>query len=769
MKTRFLELISLCGFAIAQPLFDLFGQNPEFIVAHRLHGASLFLLVLGIVALPPLLILAVELMADSIRPRFATALHYAFLALLFGATILAPLQRNLALGAILPLLIASAAGAGLAWLVSKKSAVRNGLRLGALAVLVFAALFLMRPELWALLTAGAPASSEPATGGAESDAPVLVVVLDALPLASILDAGGEIDAGRFPNLASLAADGVWFKNASTSSDFTARAVPSILSGRFPSETSSAHWSAYPDNLFTLFAPTHEIVAAEWATSLCPPLLNRSRRGEGEIRLLIKDVGLVYAHALLPLPLRQKLPSVSSGWRAFAHAGSGTPESGTIGQKVAHIDSFIDQIGPRSDPAFYFLHTVLPHRPYGLYRSGKYYSLTGSELGGRTEDGKRVSGNKVAAHAYQRHLLQAAYVDSRLGDILSRWREVGLYDDALIVVVADHGVSFVPERMARALTSANAADILPVPLIMKLPGGARAGEVSLRNVETIDILPTMADLMRAPVSFHVDGQSAFDDSLEPRSSKRAIAHVARTEGEYPQNLVPGARESAMRRISMFGEADSTLFQHGDRDGLVGRTLEELRVVSGEPVGFSVDSQTRVIVYEHDSLLPGEVFGFVRTVRHSPREKEIVIAVDGIISVVTRPYRPWPDQQLAVWYALLPETTLGAGEHRIEPFLVEHDESGITLRGPDTDEVAPSYLGLPLGSTAFLGVETIGILESKGRARNYVRFDVPMRVGERPRSLSVEIEGLDEYGTDITIEVNGVAISTQRLEPGTWRKT
>ena len=276
MKTRFLELISLCGFAFAQPLFDLFGQNPEFIVAHRLHGTSLFLLVLGIVVLPPLLILALELLADSIRPRFAIVLHYIFLALLFGATILAPLQRNLSLGATLHLGIAVVAGAGLAWLVSKKSVVRNGLRLGALAVLVFAALFLVQPELWALLTAGVPADSGPVAGGAESDAPILMVVLDALPLASILDAEGAIDAGRFPNLAALAADGVWFKNASTSSDFTARAVPSILSGRFPSETSSAHWSAYPDNLFTLFAPTHGIVAAEWATSLCPPGLKLHR-------------------------------------------------------------------------------------------------------------------------------------------------------------------------------------------------------------------------------------------------------------------------------------------------------------------------------------------------------------------------------------------------------------------------------------------------------------------------------------------------------------
>ena len=194
-----------------------------------------------------------------------------------------------------------------------------------------------------------------------------------------------------------------------------------------------------------------------------------------------------------------------------------------------------------------------------------------------------------------------------------------------------------------------------------------------------------------------------------------------------------------------------------------------MVSEAPVGFGVDSPTLVRIKERDPRLPGEVFGFMRTVRHSLRDNEIAIAVDGTIRVVTRPYRPWPDQQLAVWYALLPEEVLGAGEHRIEPFLVERDGSGIRLRRPDTDEVAPSYMDLPLGRTSYLGVETFGVLEGKTRARDYVRFVVPMRAGERPRSLVVMIEPMDESHTDITIEVNGTPLTEHRLDSGVWRKT
>jgi len=46
---------------------------------------------------------------------------------------------------------------------------------------------------------------------------------------------------------------------------------------------------------------------------------------------------------------------------------------------------------------------------------------------------------------------------------------------------------------------------------------------------------------------------------------------------------------------------------------------------------------------------------------------------------------------------------------------------------------------------------------------------MRDGERARFLNVEIEALDEHGTDITIEVNGFALTARQLESGTWRNT
>ena len=49
----------------------------------------------------------------------------------------------------------------------------------------------------------------------ESRAPVVILVLDELPLTSILDGKGDIDAVRYPSFARFAADAYWFRDATT--------------------------------------------------------------------------------------------------------------------------------------------------------------------------------------------------------------------------------------------------------------------------------------------------------------------------------------------------------------------------------------------------------------------------------------------------------------------------------------------------------------------------------------------------------------------------
>ena len=52
------------------------------------------------------------------------------------------------------------------------------------------------------------------------------------------------------------------------------------------------------------------------------------------------------------------------------------------------------------------------------------------------------------------------------------KESGIYDECLLILVADHGVSFVPGATRRNVIEDNLADIANIPLIVKLAAGNR---------------------------------------------------------------------------------------------------------------------------------------------------------------------------------------------------------------------------------------------------------------------------------------------------------
>ena len=127
-----------------------------------------------------------------------------------------------------------------------------------------------------------------------------------------------------------------------------------------------------------------------------------------------------------------------------------------------------------------------------------------------------------AQGYQRYLGQVGLVDTLIGRLVSRLKAEGLYDRSLIVFTADHGVSFRPNQPRRLLTEENAPDIMRVPLFIKAPH-QRDGVINDRNVETVDIVPTLADLLHVSLPWTVDGQSAFDSVRSEKKQKKIFAY------------------------------------------------------------------------------------------------------------------------------------------------------------------------------------------------------------------------------------------------------
>ncbi len=132
------------------------------------------------------------------------------------------------------------------------------------------------------------------------------------------------------------------------------------------------------------------------------------------------------------------------------------------------------------PFFLWVHLYDPHEPY---------------------DPPEPYKSRYAAEPYDGEI---AYMDSAVGKLLRELRTRGLYDGAMIAVMADHGESL------GAHGENNHGfflydETIHVPLLIKLPQGSAKKQIDDR-VELIDVMPTLVQTAGIAVPAQVQGQS-----------------------------------------------------------------------------------------------------------------------------------------------------------------------------------------------------------------------------------------------------------------------
>jgi hypothetical protein len=151
-------------------------------------------------------------------------------------------------------------------------------------------------------------------------------------------------------------------------------------------------------------------------------------------------------------------------------------------------------------------------------TGHRYSLSAELVG--MENGVWDDDRRTVLQGFQRHLLQAGYADRLVGDIVDSLTEHGLWDDAVVIVAADHGVAFGPSDILRKPVDATADELYRVPLFVSVPGGP-AGVVDDRDAMLMDVVPTLVDVLDVDVRWRFDGRSLLVD--EPPERERPVRY------------------------------------------------------------------------------------------------------------------------------------------------------------------------------------------------------------------------------------------------------
>jgi arylsulfatase A-like enzyme len=268
-----------------------------------------------------------------------------------------------------------------------------------------------------------------------------------------------------PAIDRLRGDGILFANAFAHAPLTLPSHVSIFSGRLPTE------HGVRDNLGYAVGPE----LAPW------------------LPVVMRDAGYATAGAVSSYVLRQET-GIARGFDVFddqiaaketAFLGA---RSRSGGATVARALAWLQAQGER--PCFLFVHVYEPHAPYtppapfaGAYPERPY-------------DG------------------EIAAVDAFLGEFWQGLDELRRYDGALIVLLSDHGEGLGDHGEAEHGILLY-REALQVPLLVKLPGGERAGSRVERLVQLIDVAPTLTEAAGLRLSPDLSGRSLLADDPGPR--------------------------------------------------------------------------------------------------------------------------------------------------------------------------------------------------------------------------------------------------------------
>ena len=230
------HLAVLSAFALAQPLFDLLSDNPEFFAARGSSAFDIISFSVLLIVVPPAVLVLIELLVGLASEKARDVVHLVFIGLGVALIALQALKDIDASDAVLiGLSVALAIGAAVAYW--RAEPVRSFMSVLSPAPLVFLILFLFFSPVNKLTLEGE--ASAKSIGGI-ARVPVVMVLFDELPSTSLMDDRRRVDAERFPAFGQLARDGTWFRNAYGIYDSTSKAIPAIMDGNLPDEGQAAH-------------------------------------------------------------------------------------------------------------------------------------------------------------------------------------------------------------------------------------------------------------------------------------------------------------------------------------------------------------------------------------------------------------------------------------------------------------------------------------------------------------------------------------------------
>ncbi len=346
---------------------------------------------------------------------------------------------------------------------------------------------------WMPPIAAADSLRTPPASGRLGRPDVFIVLLDA----GRADAFGCYGARHpTPAIDDLARRGTRFANALAAAPWTGPSVPAVLSGLYPDTLGIEHWG-----------------------SRLPP-------GVGLVQEMFRHAGY---HTVLwsQHPFYRDHAALRRGFADFRRGPRGRREVLPGAEELLREDR----------PTFAVVHLLPPHTPYdppapfrGAYTADYRGSVSVDapflNSFPNRRDPEELS-QEDRDYIFGRYLETVAFADSLVGRTVDLLKQAGRFDDALIIVLADHGEAFLEHRHfmhCRLLYG----EFLRVPLVIKWPASTGGFDsVVEAPVSLVDLTPTLVDgLSLTAGGRRFQGSSLLPQAFGAAAPRRGLYAVTR---------------------------------------------------------------------------------------------------------------------------------------------------------------------------------------------------------------------------------------------------
>ena len=201
----------------------------------------------------------------------------------------------------------------------------------------------------------------------------------------------------------------------------------------------------------------------------------------------------------------------------------------------------------------------------------------------------------------------------------------------------------------------------VPLFIKAPH-QKIGRTLDWNVETIDILPTIAELMNFKIPWKVDGVSVATQSPPADRQRLICGPFCQKRFTFDAKLFADGMPLT-RKINWFGTVnDDRLFHFGPCSELIGKKVPE-STATAENITIKLRNKDIFTTINPDlDAIPTFVAGILSSSSALPGKIAMGISMNGVFAATT--YSLAQNPSTHGFDALVPESVLRAGNNHLQ---------------------------------------------------------------------------------------------------------